>query len=379
MKKWLIGLSFCLVFLGVPIASYADQGEEALETLAEQTEAAAEAMEAKRFFIMPIPIHNPTIGTGLGLSTMYLFQAGENAPTSNIMLGGFWADSKSWAGGIGATVHFKDDKYRLSGWLGYFNVNLEFYGIGNEAGDRGRSVTINQKGPFFVPRVLRRVTGDWYLGAQYRLLRVTSAFKDLPDLPDWIPGDILRDGIEVQSSGIGLVLEHDSRDNKFNSSAGSYLDLSSNFAREGIGSDRSYEKYNMAYNFYHQLENSSVLAWRTTGCVIGGNAPLYDLCMFGGEDDRIRGYVGGQYRDDVSLTTQLEYRWKVRGKWGMVAFAGVGQVASSLSDMNTDNILPSYGIGVRYMASEAERINLGIDYARGKGDGAWYFRISEAF
>ena len=41
---------------------------------------------------------------------------------------------------------------------------------------------------------------------------------------------------------------------------------------------RSYEKYNMAYNFYHQLENSSVLAWRTTGCVIAKIGSLSRCC-----------------------------------------------------------------------------------------------------
>jgi len=368
--------TLCAGILCVSSFGAAEQGEEAVEKLSEQTEAAAEALGEKRFFVMPIPISNPTIGTGLGVSTMYLFQAGKNAPPSSLMLGGFWADSNSWAGGAGGKVYFKDDTYRLSGWVGFFDANLKFYGIGNDAGDRGRSIEINQTGPFFVPRLARRVVDKLYLGAQFRYLSVTTAF---PNLPDWLPGNILRDGIKIKSSGLGIVLEYDARDNEFNPGSGSYLDLTTNFAREEIGSDRNYSQYEAGYNYYGNLAEGKVLAWRATGCFNSGNTPLYDLCMFGGEYDGIRGYVGGQYRDKVSLTTQLEYRWKLHKKWGMVAFAGMGQVAPSLSEMTTGNILPSYGVGIRFTASEKERINLGIDYARGSDSDAWYFRIAEAF
>jgi len=81
----------------------------------------------------------------------------------------------------------------------------------------------------------------------------------------------------------------------------------------------------------------------------------------------------------MTVTTQIEYRWRFLQRWGMVAFAGIGQVAPELFEMNGDNILPSYGVGIRFTASESNRINLGVDYARGEDSDAWYFRIGEAF
>jgi len=375
-RIWCLGVMMLFALTFVPMVDAANEGEEAIEKVAEQAEAANAALGEKRFFLMPVPISNPTIGTGLGAISMYLFQAGENAPPSTFMLGGFWANSKSWAGGMGGVVHTKNDTYRISGWVGYFDVNTEFFGVGGGAGDRGESITINQYGPFLAPRLLRRVANNLYLGVGYRLVTVTTA---ITNPPDWLPGDILRDGIKIRSSGLGLVAEYDSRDNEFNPFAGSYLLLTSNFAREALGSDRDYEQYNAGYNYYANVGKDRVLAWRLTGCFTGGDAPFYDICLFGGEKDAIRGYVGGQYRDETSITTQLEYRWKFYKKWGMVAFAGVGQVAPSLSEMSTDNLLPSYGVGIRFMASEEQRVNLGIDYARGKDSDAWYFRIKESF
>jgi hypothetical protein len=66
-------------------------------------------------------------------------------------------------------------------------------------------------------------------------------------------------------------------------------------------------------------------------------------------------------------------------KMRMVAFAGIGEVAPELGDLNSENILPSVGACIRYRASEEQRVNLGIDYAVGKDSDAWYFRIGEAF
>lgn len=372
----LVVVAALTAFLCVGSPGFADESEEKVEELSEQMEAAGNALGKRRFFIMPIPVSNPTIGTGLGAMTMRLFQAGENAPPSTFMVGGLWANSKSWAGGGGANIHTKNDTWRISGWLGYFDVNLKFYGIGNEAGDQGRSININQWGPFLSPKVLRRITGNLYLGVQYRLMTVTTAF---PDLPEWIPGDILRDGVKITSSGLGLVAEHDTKDNRFNPFSGSFLEIGTVFSRESLGSDRNYELYDVAFNLYTELAEEKILAWRVTGCTTGGDTPFYDLCTVGGGSDKIRGYVGGQYRDAVSFSTQLEYRWKFQKKLGVVAFGGFGQIAPSFGDLGTDNLLPSYGVGIRYRVSNAQRINLGIDYARGKDSGAWYFRIAEAF
>ncbi len=354
-------------------------GDGVAEYVDDQTEAAARIFDKDNFFVMPIPMSNPTIGTGLGLATMYLFQAGENAPPSSVSLMGFYADSESWAGALGTETFFKDDKYRLSGWVGYYDVNLEFFGIGGEAGDRGESIGINQRGPFLMGRFLFRIANHLYLGPQYRYIANETALQN-PILPPDRPGDLIPTLLKDVTSGLGAVLEYDTRDNRFYPLEGSHLEVSANLAREQIGSDDDYEQYEIGYNFYKPLGEHKILAWRTTGCFIGGDAPYWDVCQFGTETDGMRGYVGGQYRDDVSITTQLEFRWRFYKKWGMVAFAGAGNVASTVGDLSFDDLLPSVGVGLRFLASEKDGVNLSIDYARGRDSSdAWYFRIGEAF
>ena len=115
-----------------------------------------EKEKKRKFIVMPIPVSNPTIGTGLGLSAMYLYKVDDASPTSNTMIGGFYTNSDSWVIGGKQTTYLKADKYRFNALLGYMNLNIDFYGIGSDAGDRGGSIPITQKGVFFMPDLLRR-------------------------------------------------------------------------------------------------------------------------------------------------------------------------------------------------------------------------------
>ena len=368
----LLALFFCF-----PLAIWANNSEETIETLQDQTEAAGESFGGK-LFILPIPIANPTIGTGLGAVSMYLFQAGRDAPPSSLYLGGFWADSESWGGGLGTQTYFSEDRYRLTGFLGYFDVNVDFYGIGNRSGDTAVPAPINQSGPIFVPSFLFRIANNLYLGPRYRFMSIETSV-DKQGLPPGHPGLLLPDKAKVKSAGLGIVLNYDTKDNKFYPHSGSFLDVNTNFVNEAFGSDQDYQQLEVGYNLYKKIGEEQILAWRATGCSTGGDTPFYELCMFGSTFDAMRGYVAGQYRDNISLTTQLEYRRRIYKKLGMVAFGGIGQVAPNLNELNSDDVLGSAGLGIRFMASEEARVNLSLDYARGKDSDAWYFRIGEAF
>ena len=51
---------------------------------------------------------------------------------------------------------------------------------------------------------------------------------------------------------------------------------------------------------------------------------------------------------------------------GMAAFAGVGEVARDLRDFNAQDLLPTVGAGLRFLVSKENRVNISIDYARGR-------------
>lgn len=64
---------------------------------------------------------------------------------------------------------------------------------------------------------------------------------------------------------------------------------------------------------------------------------------------------------------------------GLVAFAGLGSIFESDIKANNGKILPSVGVGYRYLAFSKNKMNVGLDLALGEGDWGVYFRIGESF
>ncbi len=366
-------LLLALVCAAAPVVAEESGGEEI-----EKAQDILELTGGERDFVfMPIPISNPTVGIGLGLAGMFLYQLAPDASPSTTTFGGFYTSSKTWGTGILQETYLAGNRHRINGMLGYFNINYDFYGVGQEPGEADRYLPMTQRGVFFVPEYLYRVSGHAYVGALYRLATVETELKiDELDLPEW--WDFPNPKWRLLSSGLGLVVEYDSRDNHMNPSGGHFLDASATFNADFLGSDREYEIYEGAYNYYWGMKPGHVLAYRFYTRVVAGNVPLFDLSYYGTMAD-LRGYAAGTYQDKMMIVTQLEYRWRFYKKWGIVAFAGTGGVASSLSDMDWGNGLPAAGVGIRYMASEEYATNVGIDYAVGVDGGVFYFRIGEAF
>jgi outer membrane protein assembly factor BamA len=359
-----------LVLTAVPaVAQQSDLFEEETELL-----ESLDDENKNEIVVAPIPIVNPTFGVGLALGGMYLYQLDPESQPSFTAAGGAYTDSESYAFALGQAAYFNDDAWKIKAGAGVFDVNVRFYGIGRFLGDRDVSIPLNQEGWAAGIRALRRIKGDWYVGLQYWFLRITSRF-DTSDVDFDLPPAIQ---LNSQVAGLGAMLEYDSRTNRFNPSDGKLFNVTWSDSREAFGSDFDYAAGKTDFNLYHQLKEGKVLAGRGTLCMTPGDAPFYALCKFGQGVD-LRGYVGGRYRDERMATLQGEYRWRFAKRWGVVAFAGVGEVAPSWGDFNLDDLLPSAGVGLRSKLSKTTGLNLSVDYAVGKDSDAWYFYVAESF
>jgi len=365
-----IVLAIAAVSVAVPAIA---QQDDLFEDEAELLESLDDENK-NELVVAPIPIVNPTFGTGLAALGMYLYQLDEGSQPSFTAAGAAYTDSESYGFGIAQVAHFKDDAWKIKGGAVVFDANLRYYGTGRILGDRGISIPINQEGWAAGVRGLRRIKGDWYVGLQYWFLRITSTF-DTSNLDIELPP---ASQLDSQVAGLGAMIEYDSRDNRFNTNSGRLLNATWSNSEEAIGSDFDFSSGKADYNFYHELKPGKVIAGRGTLCMTPGDAPFYALCKFGQGVD-LRGYVGGRYRDETMATVQAEYRWRFYKKWGMVAFAGVGKVAEAWSDYNFNDLLPSAGVGLRFKLSKTTDLNLSVDYAVGKDSDAWYFYVGESF
>ena len=66
-------------------------------------------------------------------------------------------------------------------------------------------------------------------------------------------------------------------------------------------------------------------------------------------------------------------------RFGVVGFAGVGEVVPSLGELNAGDLLPSVGAGLRYVIAPQNHVAIRLDGAWGREGGQFYLTVGEAF
>lgn len=363
-------------------AAYADEStnmESMLEDVVEPLEQ-RKRPRMKDWVAMPIPILNPTLDAGLALAVMKLYKQDPDSSASSFGGGAFGTSNGSLGGGLFTKNYIKQDSIRVTSSLGYMDLNLNFYGIGNNDQENLGLVdqlSINQTGYFAFAQSLFQTLPNLYVGMRFRYLSIQSRLRLKEDLtPDEADVQLLT--LDIDSIGPGLKLEWDTRDDAWSPRSGHYLEAFMDSSMEALGSQRSYEKYNLRWSTYWGVGEDDVFAINATACGASGSAPFYDICLIG-QGKNLRGYEGGRYRDDRLLTLQAEYRKSLPKRFGVALFGGVGQVGKSFEDFNRENIRHSLGVGLRWTASVDHGVRLSIDYAWGDDGHATYFYIGESF
>jgi hypothetical protein len=304
--------------------------------------------------VVPIPMSDPTFGTGLILGGGYFYPqtaAEKAAQPASFTAGAIgYTTNDSWVIGAMQKNYWAEDKWRFVAVGGYADFKLELYAPDSE-NPRGTAVDWKVRGGFFQTTLHRRLGGRWYGGVLLRYLDIT---QDL-DLRD-VEQEIDYDG-EIRSFGVGL------------------------FEARAITSDMSpsergrYQNYNLRFRTYHRLTDRMVLAGDVSYCTRSGDFPLWDSCWL-----TLRGFPITRYMAKTAYQLQAEARWTLSKRWGVVAFAGAGDVKDSFTAEPEDSFVPSYGAGIRFMVMPSQRLNVRVDYGRSNsGQDAWYLSVAEAF
>jgi outer membrane protein assembly factor BamA len=336
------------------------------------------AVHWNRFAGIPVLTTGPTFGVGVGAVIAMLFRADSNKTPSAIGVGGAVSSNSSWFTGVGGRLHFADDWWRVTGGFGVFSVTYKFYGVGFDAGEANRWLHIRQRGNAGMLEVEYRFEPHFYIGPRYRYIHENSRL-DPSDTIGPVAALVHSQPTYYGSLGGGVV-DYDTRDVEWNPSKGTLLHGEAMYASTQLfGSNVTFDSYRGDANQYVTLTSRQVLALRVTACSVSIQAPPWELCLFGANPD-LRGYIAGRYRDHRMLTGQAEWRMRVWGRFGAEVFTGVGEVAPTFEAMTSRTLLPSYGLGARYLASYTRHASISADYAWGRsGNSAFYFRFGNAF
>ncbi|HMP87867.1 MAG TPA: BamA/TamA family outer membrane protein, partial [Lacibacter sp.] len=271
-------------------------------------------------------------------------------------------------------IFTRNENYLLKGDARFRNFPDRFYGIGNsttkEEMERYSYNLLQLKAMF-----LKKIRPGLFLGLDYQ-------YEFQYDF-SYTAGGLLESGNITGSrggtgTGFGIVGIRDNRDNIINAYKGSLLELSSYFFVPAMGSNFRYTNLNAQYQKYWQLRHKHILALQTRMRLTYGDVPFLALSTLGG-DDLLRGYARNRFRDNHFAGTQIEYRFPLFWRLGMVGFAGVGDVFGSSSQVRLNTLKYSVGSGLRLVVDPAERLNIRFDYGYGREGGQWYFMVAESF
>ena len=351
----------------------ADPADDELETMVDKSVLASRATSR---IIVPVPLAGPQIGVGLALGAVWFYSPRGSPRPWTTGVAGIATSNGSWGMGGRHSMTLGADRFRVDVTAGYGQFNTQFFGVGIDAGQANDPVGISQTPLLFQGQATMRVASNLFVGPRLRFLDMQTRVRDPDSVP---PGfDIAEIEEERRVVAVGPVINFDRTDGSLNPRSGTTINGQWLFALTALGSSADYNKANFIINHYVDVSDSTVVGFRGSLCAASTDAPFFDLCLFGSSAN-LRGYPNGQFRDRASWAVQTEWRRRLGGRWGVVAFAGLGGVAPDLGSIGDSTLLPAAGGGVRFEVSSEYRVNVRIDAAVGRDSRAVYVSLGEAF
>ena len=329
------------------------------------------------WMLVPIPNYNPTLGFMVNVTAAYLFPMDAASPSSSIAGIGMYSTNNSWVFGTATRLFLGEDHYRVTALLIGGHINWDFYGVGNEAADRGLFVPISQYMVGGRLESLFRIAQGLYLGPRWTLFHM-NATADLSQVE--FPPEAVPPNTELKSwfSSPGIKFQWDTRDSVFFPRRGQLMELAFDAHLKALGDSFDYLQGKISWNQYLGLTPRQVLAFREMVSFVAGSAPFYSLPRLGQGSD-IRGFRAGEYQDNILLAVQTEYRLQILPWLGGVAFFGVGEVEPDVGSLSFKDLLPAGGLGVRITVAKQNHVNARADVAFSKQGVSFYLGVGEAF
>ena len=295
--------------------------------------------------------------------------------SSSAGLMGFYTQNKQYIFIIAPEIYLKNDSYKITGYFGYSYFPDTFFGIGNntkkddEENYTGRLYKIN-------PVIQKKIIPNLFVGVQYDYT-YGKVFKteDGRQLESgWVPGS--EGG---RASGFGVNATWDSRDNNLYPVSGSFHQFTASSYGSALESDYTFNSYLIDLRHYRQIFGKHIIAFQGVTSINTGCPSFQFLNEVSSLGKYLRGYTNTRFVDKNVVAFQTEYRMPLYWRFGLVAFAGLGQVADKIEKMEFSEFKPSGGLGLRFALIPDQKVNLRIDMGVGKDDGSFDISIMETF
>jgi outer membrane protein assembly factor BamA len=331
----------------------------------------------------PFAKYEPETGIAGGVVGLYYFRihndSGAENRSSDISAGGTYTQKNQLSFGVDYSLNFGNNGYFIFGGLDYKRIPFDFFGIGNNNSKNpiDNYTPLWRGGDVLMTRsILKTDTGlglSAGLGADIRTNKILTSNQGGIIQTGSVPGS--KGGV---TSGLGWIVTYDTRDNAFSAQSGYYLDLRTFYYGKAIGSDFNFNRTTIDIRKFIPALPNQTFAVQGLLTVATGNEPFYMMSELGGEVN-MRGYFEGRFRDRDMAVLQAEYRVPVIWRFGVVGFADIGEVSSTVHDFVISGLKYTFGAGIRLFVSQSERVVARLDYGIGKDSQELYFSVLEAF
>lgn len=261
------------------------------------------------------------------------------------------------------------NRHRIKYDISFASMPIDYWGIGYDMAQAARSSMVEKR---------YRIDAEY----QYEMARnffagvaldFTHAAAKKVANPEYMLGQLDR----YTATGLGLSLQYDSRDFAPNPYRGVYLNLRETYFPAALGTTATIWRTTFTGNYYQRLWKGCTLAFDAYMEYNSGKEIPWSMVAQLGGGYRMRGYYLGQYRDNAMIEVQAELRQKIYNRHGIAVWVGAGNVFPSFDRWQWRQTLPNYGIGYRWEFKH--RVNVRVDYGRGKHGGSVVFNVNEAF
>lgn len=304
------------------------------------------------WYALPVLYYTPETSLGGGFASGYFFGA-DPARISSLKADLSATLSGEYEMGVDTELYLQDGRYRLWAEAKAARTPTSFFGIGPSTSGSARESYTRQMVDVKL-RGARRWSRALHVGLRTQVRHTTITTVEDGGLLDdrAVPG--ARGSTVV---GIGPSLLIDARSRTYYPQQGHYLSIYALFhphVRDASVDETSasFTRFAADARRFLPLGDEHVMALQAYAEGVTGTAPFALLPKLGGSM-RMRGYRHARFRDQVTVTTQAEWRFPVWWRIDGALFGSVGTIAPRITELGHSGIKPAVGMGMRYQLNDA--------------------------
>lgn len=336
---------------------------------------------------MPLPLLRYSQEVGLefgvgGLYSTYVDKTDTLNRSSNFSTVLSFSTKKQYNVSLKGDVWTKHNDYHLISELRFRSMPFDFFGIGNQTLEANKDRLVQRQIRTFFDAE-KNILPFAYTGVSLGYENYHFTDKDPGGIYSTDPAVLGKDGGSVLF--IGVSQTYDTRNSNNYPTKGFFGRVSYQYAPNIFGkNDFNGSQIKVVVRNFWPLAKRLVLGVNGIYYTIQSkNTPFYLLPQLG-NDEIMRGYYSGRYRDANLLAAQTELRYRLSNRFGLVVFGGGGQVFAN-GGFAFSQFKPSVGGGIRYFYDPAKGLSVRADYAVGEKNpgearqSGFYLSLAEAF